>query len=363
MEEVKARGLCTLCGACAQGCPYLLINKDRLICMDDCIVEDGQCYKYCPRTPSDIDAIYRHIFGKPFGEENFGAGVIKDVFLARTTDKDIARKAQDGGSVTTLLTAAIQENVIDCALVSKRTGEKPPQGALACNKEELLQCAGSSYEMSPVLETLNRISKDRDDRLGVVGLPCQVMAIAKMKADPPQNRVKIGNIKLVIGLFCGWSLTPEAFIRYLQQNYDLSKVTKHDIPHHPAHSFDLYTDQGKIEIDLNEIRDYINPACNYCWDMTSQFADISVGSGRAMFRGWNTVVVRTDIGARVAGMAIEKGLLETQPIPPENVEHLQKAALDKAKRAVRNIVGLTGSRQDLGYLQVTPEIREKLMKD
>jgi coenzyme F420 hydrogenase subunit beta len=363
MEEVWAKGLCTLCGACVGGCPYFAMGKNKVVSLDRCIIAEGQCYKYCPRTPSDIDKIYLKVLGVPFSADLLGVGVINDVFLARTTDQDIAKKAQDGGTVTTLLATAFQEKWVDCALISIRSPEKPQQGFLARNKAELLQGAGNSYEMSPVLETLNNVSRESNDRMAVVGLPCQVMALGKMRTEPPQNRVKIDHVRLVVGLFCGWALSPESFFRFLKRYFDIARVTKYDIPHHPAHSFDLYTDEVKNEIDLEQIRGYIHPACGYCWDMTSQFADVSVGSGRAMFRGWNTLIVRTDAGAKAVELAKQKGLLETQPIPAENLQHLRTAALSKAKRAVKNLVKLTGSEKDLAYLEVKPAIRTKLLKD
>ncbi len=355
--------MCTLCGACAGACPYLVTYKGKVIRTDKCILTEGQCYQYCPRTRTDIDAIYQRIFGVPYDEDKLGTGYVRDVFLARSTDKDILKKAQDGGVVTALLLTALQEDVVDGVVETRKSAEKPPQGFVARNKEELLLGAGNSYEMSPVLETLNRIATEDNDRLGVVALPCQVLAIAKMKAEPPRNRIKIENIGLVIGLFCGWSLSPEHFHEYLRQRFDLSQVIKYDIPHHPAHSFDVHTKAGKTEIDLEEIRQYISPACSYCCDMTSEFADISVGSGRAMFRGWNTVIVRTEVGARVVGQAKAIGLLETQPVPAENLSHLKKAALTKKKRAIRNIVKLTGSKQDWGYLAIKPALRKMLTRD
>ncbi|GAI91339.1 unnamed protein product, partial [marine sediment metagenome] len=117
-----------------------------------------------------------------------------------------------------------------------------------------------------------------------------------------------------------------------------------------------------VSFELEDIRKFINPACSYCCDMTSQFADISVGSGRARFRGWNTVIVRTDMGIELIKRARDKDILETQPIPPDSVNNLREAALNKVRRALKNITMLTGSEQDLGYLNANPEIRNMLLK-
>ena len=181
-----------------------------------------------------------------------------------------------------------------------------------------------------------------------------------MKTYPPQNRVNIDNIKLVLGLLCGWELGKE-FRRFLQEHFNLSEVIKFDIPHHPAHTFDVYTKSGIESVELDEIGQYISEACSYCWDMTSEFADISVGSGRAMFKGWNTVIVRTKAGAELIDIARAKKALETQPIPVESVENLKRASLTKKKRALDNIIAQTGDNKNLLYLGLSDNLVNKLL--
>lgn len=358
LEEVVGGGLCVLCGACAGGCPYLVSYKGRIAILDNCTLSEGQCYQYCPRTYIDLDAVSQKIFGARLSEDEFG--VVRDMFLARSAEPKIRERGQDGGTVTTLLTVALEAGIIDGAIVSKMSDDKTPAGFVARNREELLQSSGNSYEPSPVLEALNRLPKDSDEKLGIVGVPCQILALAKMRTYQPRNRVNIDNVKLVIGLFCGWSLA-NGFHRFLQENFDLSQVVKFDIPHHPGHTFDVYTKSGLKSIELDDIREYINPACSYCWDMTSEFADISVGSGRAAFRGWNTVIVRTTAGAELVDTAKKKGALETQPIPEESITNLKRASLNKKKRALESIVEKTGDRNDLLYLGIAKSLADKLL--
>jgi len=364
-DEVVATGLCTLCGACVGLCPYFGVNRRRgtIQRIDPCDLDEGRCYRYCPRTPTDMEALYQQLFGVPYTADKAGIGIVRDVFLGRSTDSDILPKAQDGGTVTTLLWVAMQEGVIDAVVETRMSDDKSPRGFLARSKEELLQGAGNSYEASAALETLNRLPGDSKERLAVVGLPCQVAAVSKMKAYPSDRGVNIDNIRLVIGLFCGWALSPGSFHQFLEDNVELSQIVKFDIPHHPAHSFDVYTATAKKSFDLEEIRGFINPACSYCGDMTSQFADISVGSGRAMFKGWNTVIVRTDTGAELVAAATKNGMLRTQPIPEESLSHLRQAARNKMNRAIKNIITQTGAEDDLGYLKMRPEVVTALLQD
>jgi len=359
VEEVIGAGLCIYCGACADACPYLIASRGRIVILDNCDRTEGQCYQFCPRTFTDMDALAQKIFGQPFGTSEFGFA--SELLLARSTDKQIRERGQDGGVVTALLCLGLEAGIIDAALAARMNEDKTPHGFVARTKEQLLECSGTSYEPCPTLQTLNQLPDDSNENIGIVSLPCHAEAIAKMKTYSTRNRVSIENVKLVIGLFCGWTLT-EGFHRFMEAQFDLAAVIKFDIPHHPGHTFDaFYEDGAKKEIELEDVRDFINPACAFCWDMTAEFADISIGSGRVKYRGWNTLIVRTEAGAEIVALAKEKGLLETQPLPEENVANLKRASLNKKKRAVRELRAKYDGQ--LGYLGLSKAIVQELSSD
>ena len=361
-KEVIDQGLCTRCGACINGCPLITTYEGRIVLLDNCTVTGGQCYTFCPRTYTDVDAVSEKILGLPFSSDD--VGVALDICMTRSTDKEIGLKGQDGGTVTTLLTLALEEEIID-AIVSTRMNEnKLPGGFVARSKEELLQCAGVSYSASYAIGAYNNIPKESNEKIGIVGLGCQVEALAKMKTSQPQNRANIDNVKLTLGLFCGWALVPDTFHRYLKENYDLSEIVKFNIPHHPFDTFDVYTQTGKKSVPLDEIRKYINPACQYCWDMTAEFADISIGAAGSAFPGWNTMIVRTKMGAELMEVAKSKGVLEVQPLPDKRLSHLKASALKRKKTAFKNIVERTGNKEDLLYLRgLSADMVERLLEN
>ena len=150
-----------------------------------------------------MDAISQQVFGVPYSEDELGT--TKEVLMTRATDARIKEMAQYGGTVTTLVSLAMAEGLIDSAILTKTTDDKTPKGLLAQSMEEVLQCTGSSYMACPILETYNHIPQESNKRLGIVAMPCQVLTLSKMKKEPPQNRFSISNLKLVIGLFCTWA--------------------------------------------------------------------------------------------------------------------------------------------------------------
>ncbi len=357
-SEVIETGLCALCGACTGTCPYLVYYKGRIALLDNCALLKGQCYEYCPRTYIDMDVISQQVFGVPYNEEELGTA--KEMLMVRSTDASMREKVQYGGAVTTLLSLALAERFIDGAVLTRTSDDKTPSPFLAQSADEVLQCTGSSYMACPVLGRYNQIPKDNGNKLGIVAMPCQVLAVAKMKKDPPENKASIGNVKLVIGLFCTWALSPDRFYQFLKENLDLSKVKKFDIPPPPANRFDVYTASGRTSFPLEQIRKFTMPTCTYCLDMTSEFADISVGSVEGI-EGWNTVIIRTDIGADLVEMAKKKGKLQIDKLPSANLTHLKEASLLKKKRALNEIVKKSGDKNNLLYVGLSPRLADKLL--
>lgn len=361
LTEVIESGLCTLCGACSGFCPYLTYYKGHIAILDSCDrVGDSQCYDYCPRTFTDLDALSQAVFGSPYSVEPIGQA--KKVMIARSNDTQIRAKAQYGGVVTTVLLFALENGFIDAALVAKTMSDKMPQPFLARNMEELIQCTRSNYMACPLLCGYNQFSKEGitgNHKLAIVATPCQVLAITKMKHKPPQNRPDIANIKLVIGLFCTWALAPDRFSRFLKEVVNLDDVTKFDIPPPPANKFEVYTKSEKVSLPLEQVRQFIMPACTYCIDMTSEFADISIGAAEGI-EEWNTVIIRTERGEELWRTLVSKGKVEVGELPRENYEHLKEAALLKKKRALSAIREKSGDVKDLLYLGLSPRWVEEL---
>jgi len=173
--KVLDRGHCTACGACLSLCPYLGSWKGRTVKLHDCDLSEGRCYSFCPRTEVDLNALHRFVFGKEY--EDIEAGPVRRVLMARSLVPAFRERAQTGGVVSTLIDFALKEGAIQAAVLTEHNKELVPQGRIAKNREEVLSCAGSSYVAGYALESLNRGPWQGDEHIGVVGLPCQVLAL------------------------------------------------------------------------------------------------------------------------------------------------------------------------------------------
>ena len=330
-EKVFDRGLCSACGACLSLCPYLRSWKGRVVKLDHCNLEEGRCFAYCPRTEVDLDRVYKNTFGKTY--EEIEMGPVRRILMARAKDSLWTKKAQTGGVVSCLIDFALREGVIQAGILTPRDGDLLPQGRIIKGRKEILSCAGSSYVSGPTLEALNRGPWKGDERIGIVGLPCQVLALARMKTSTLEKRTPIDRVDLVMGLFCTWALDYKPLIAFLNERVDGRPIKKLNITPPPERILEVTSGGTLYRIPVDDIRSFIRPSCRVCLDMTAELSDISVGTVEGK-EGWNTVIVRTAKGENLLKRAKNAGVIETRPLPKDNLSHLKEASLLKKRRAL-----------------------------
>jgi coenzyme F420 hydrogenase subunit beta len=336
--EVIEEGLCPICGGCVAGCPYLGTYSGRVIQLDKCTVQEGSCYAYCPRTFTDLDKVSRNVFGEAFGTNDLGT--FRATYLARARDAGLRESSGGGGVVPALLAASLEAGVIDAVVttttspdddeglldrnvISAITLEGTPSATVTSDPAKAAKLSTAAHRFSRVLAGFNSLRKDSAAKVGMTCLPCQVTSLRKRIGTEQPNRVSVDSIGLLVSEFC-------AAKRWLEPGEDRQKANK---------------------------------ACSFCWDYTGEFADVSVGSGRAAHKGWDAVIVRTEAGEKAFDAAVKSGAIEVQPLPRENVDAEMKASRDKKKRALRNITEKTGNEIDLMYLEMPRTLVDTLLKE
>jgi coenzyme F420 hydrogenase subunit beta len=354
-KEVLEAGLCTGCGACVGLCPYQVIYHDRTVQLHPCDLENGKCYDYCPRTSTDLQKLRNLLFDPADLMPEVGA--LKGYYFCRATDPELCKDAQHGGTVTALMELALFEGLIDSAIISVRDQEFGQNALVVKDKEALRKNAGSKFTVSPTVAAFNQLVVTNDvGNIGVVATPCQALALAKMKLKTAnEDRSKIDQLKLVIGLYCGWTLAAQKFNELMGKNdIELESISGMDIPA-GKNSLEIYTAGGTKSFSISAMQECIRSACHYCLDSTAEYADISVGSARfgdnwEEMRHWNQIIVRTGKGRDLIELAIKRGVLEVMEAPAESLLQLKNAAADKKKAALKNIIRKSGSAKNLLYL-------------
>jgi coenzyme F420 hydrogenase subunit beta len=355
-DRVVKSGLCTGCGACVGLCPYQASYEDRTVFLDKCELNEGKCYAYCPRTPTDIDSMKKALFEKEDIIPEVGA--VKGFYIARAKDPKIRETAQHGGTVTALVRLALKEGIIEEAVLTENDQDLLPGGKNIRDPDTVSGLGKSRFVVSPVLAIFNRLAAADIERgkIGIVATPCQALALSKMRLYSNEgSRGAIDRLRLVIGLFCGWALSWEKLRTLLSSKMDIKEILGMDIPPSRYHSMEVYTPSGTIEISLDEVTSCVREGCWSCFDMTAEFSDISVGSARLPegweeAKHWNQVIVRTRAGENLVKLAKDKGILEFREASEGNLKKLKEASVNKKRAAVKNLVKRSGKEDDLIYL-------------
>jgi coenzyme F420 hydrogenase subunit beta len=259
-------------------------------------------------------------------------GNYKTCVAARSTDKEILKGAQDGGIVTQLFAYALEEGIIDGAIVAGPSDEPwKPEPIVATTKAELLAARGTKYTLSPNLSLLKEATRSYGlDRVGIVGTPCQMQAVRKAQLYPVGMRDVPDKIALAIGIFCMENFPYQSIEALVEDhcNLKMESVKKLDIG---KGKFWAYTERGAVaQIPLKVTHKYEQPGCHVCLDYVSNLADVSTGSVGTP-DGWSTVFVRTKIGDDVWSKANAAGCFETQDIASvkPGLELVTKLATEK----------------------------------
>ena len=207
IESVIKDELCTGCGTCVGLCPKeaieMVIDRHKGIYVPQLDKERcnecGICFEVCPGHAVDFKYLNQEIFSKQ--TEDIILGNYLNCYLGHATDYDIRFNSASGGLVTALLIFALEQGIINGALVTKMSEENPlePEPFIARTREEIIAASKSKYCPVPANIALKEILKE-EGKFAVVGLPCHTHGIRK--AELVNKKLK-GKIALHLGLICG----------------------------------------------------------------------------------------------------------------------------------------------------------------
>lgn len=321
--QVLAADLCTGCGACLGHCPYLKTLGERVTFIHECPRAEGRCYEVCPRTEFDPNAMDWQVFNSPRRDDVLGC--YDGLYFARSLDREVSTRGQYGGVTTALTLFALESGTADAALLTRGDPTRLPEPAIARDRAAVLAAAGTKYTACPTLAPLAERLRETGERFVVVGRPCQVEAARKIEAHAGGAR-----LPLVMGIFCFWALAP-TFYRFLQRRSDLARATKIDMPKEGGMTFEVHGRTATLPIE--DVRPFIRPACQSCFDPTAEWADVAVGSTE-YDPAWNTLIVRSARGRELVERARGAGAIETTPYPADRLPILKEAVQRKKLRVI-----------------------------
>jgi len=150
------------------------------------------------------------------------------------------------------------------------------------------------------------------ERIAFIGVPCMMKALGKGMLYP-SGLPFFKNIKYKIGLFCMEAFPYDGIVKLAKEKFDkdVNELTKMNIG---GGKFIIKIKSGEqLDVPLNDVKSYARHNCHFCEDLTSDYADISVGSIGSQ-DGWSSVLTRSKEADKLYNEIIKAGLIESQSL-------------------------------------------------
>jgi coenzyme F420 hydrogenase subunit beta len=347
IRPVVKRALCTGCGTCAGVCPRaaieMVVQKDRYVPRLDksrCI-QCGLCFDACPGHRVDFDDMSTDLFGDI--PQDVALGRYLGCYVGHAVDPQVRYNGASGGLVSALLAFALEEGLIDGALVTRMRDEDPlrPEAWLARTRSGILAAAGSKYCPVPAGTALAQILNS-EGRFAVVGLPCHIQGLRKAEQCIPRLREQIryrislacslnysfrGTERFLAG--CGVSPAAVDVLQYRGRGWPGSMLirlrdgTEHTIP---------------LAEYYRELRPYSLRRCTLCSDMLGELSDLTCGDAwlpdlaQTDHQGSSFAVTRTDAAEELLELAAAKQVVELSDLGLDQLLASQGHALFKKRK-------------------------------
>jgi len=241
-----------------------------------------------------------------------------DMYIARSSDKEILEKAENGGAVTSLFKFALESGRVDSVLTVKARDGNRYDGVpvLITNPKELIETAGSLHCSSP---NIARFIKEYLDgasslKIAVAVKPCDAKAIIELAK---RTQINLDNL-LLIGLNCTGTLPSAKAKKMMKEEFgvDPADVVAEDIEDNTLTI--RLRDGTEKEKDLAELeeRGYgRRDNCRRCETNIPVMADIACGKWGTTDRNTTFIEACSEKGAEFIEAAIEAGDIKVeQPI-------------------------------------------------
>jgi formate dehydrogenase subunit beta len=165
-----------------------------------------------------------------------------DMYLARSSDDAIFKKAEYGGAVTSLLKFALESKMVDAVLAVKARHGNRYDGVpvLITDPETVIETAGSLHCVSPNIARFLKeyLNGAFDMKIAVVCKPCDARAIIELAK---RTQIEMDNL-ILIGLNCTGTLPSAAAKRMFCEEFGVNPadVVREDI------------EEGKLTITLKD---------------------------------------------------------------------------------------------------------------
>jgi len=258
-----------------------------------------------------------------------------DMYIARSSDKEILEKAECGGAVTSLLKFALESKKVDAVVGVKARDGNRYDGipVLITDPAEIAETGGSLHCSSP---NIARFLKEYLDgassmKMAVVAKPCDAKAIIELAK---RKQINLDNL-IIIGLNCTGTLPSAKAKTIFREEFEVepSDVVSEDIEDNEL--IIRLKDGSEKKKDLAELEEKgygRRENCRRCETNIPVMADIACGKWGTTDKNSTFIEVCSEKGSQFVEAAIEAGYIKVEQPTTDAIETRKKK--DEAARGL-----------------------------
>ena len=250
-----------------------------------------------------------------------------DMYLARSSNDEILKRAEYGGAVTSLLKLALESKMVDAVLAVKARDGNRYDGipVLITDPGAVIETAGSLHCVSPNIARCLKeyLNGAFDMKIAIVCKPCDARAIIELSK---RTQIRMENL-ILVGLNCTGTLPAAAAKQMLREIFEVD----------PAEVVGEDIEEGKLTIrlkdgtekkkDLDELEQKgygRRDNCRRCDINIPIMADIACGKWGTDGKKATFIEVCSEKGSDLIEKAIEAGYIKVEKPDSGAIESRKK---------------------------------------
>jgi coenzyme F420 hydrogenase subunit beta len=353
ISDVVDNDLCIGCGLCTYTCPSAALKmswNDHGFLVAEAAGEccsEGLCLTACPFDPNAKDPALNEtglatLFLKdaPLSDEKLGRYV--GVYVGHSLK--YRPTSSSGGIASYIFEQLLEQNIVDhiVSVGEAKNSTNHYEYTVRSSKKELFSVSKTKYypvTLASILPELQRL----EGKVAITGVACFVKAIRLAQKTDPFLREKI---PFIAGIICG-GVKSRFFTEYLASKAGANPMlitspeyrVKDEQSTASDYSFGCDDTEGTKLIKMRTVGDmwgtgmFKANACDFCDDVTTELADISLGDAWLKpfdkdGRGTSVIVTRSILADRLVNEGIKSGELEAETMPPKMFLESQRGSFN-----------------------------------